>query len=547
MNPEPLKLTSHVGRDLLASAASFKTEAAAIWEYIVNSLQYVDDGVAPKVQVFVSPRQKTIEIIDNGRGMDRDVLKQFFTMHGENIDRLRGRAGRGKFGTGKAAAFGIGNLLRIDTCRNGHRNVIELHRAAIEASKGEDIDLKWIIRNDNTTFPNGTTVTITDIFLPKLTTQPIIEYIERHLQAFRAIMPEVAVNEHVCQYREPSVIKTFSFRPSPKQLETLGNVELIIKVSMTPLPTSEQGVTVTAGSGNLVAIETAGVERKEMGSYLFGEIDVPALDTFTSPIEPFDTTRSLQLNPQHPVVRMLIPFIGSKLEDVRRTLVEKLNEERKTEEARRLSIEAQRIAEILNADFKNVVGRLQNIRSASARPGNLGANFGNSLSSDSSEGVWIEGTAEPGDLEHSPNSPRNSAAKTNRNEPDLARRGTPNEQGDSSIDPAGGSGQKAKKPRGGFSVEYRRLGQDSDRSKYDRTNLMILINLDHAVLRNALRIAGVDDLNFRRLSYEIAFTEYSIALGYETAEQDPDIPADDLLFEVRSTLNRVSTSAAALY
>ena len=36
--------------------------------------------------------------------------------------------------------------------------------------------------------------------------------------------------------------------------------------------------------------------------------------------------------------------------------------------------------------------------------------------------------------------------------------------------------------------------------------------------------------------YEIALTEYSIALGYEMAERDPDIPADDLLFEVRSTL-----------
>ncbi len=67
------------------------------------------------------------------------------------------------------------------------------------------------------------------------------------------------------------------------------------------------------------------------------------------------------------------------------------------------------------------------------------------------------------------------------------------------------------------------------------------------MIRNALRTGGVEDLNFRRLSYEIAFTEYSIALGYEMMEQDPDVPADDLLFEVRTTLNRVSASAAALY
>jgi hypothetical protein len=51
-----LKVTSHVGRDILASAAHFKTEAAVVWEYVVNSLQYVDAGVQPRVQVFVRPQ-----------------------------------------------------------------------------------------------------------------------------------------------------------------------------------------------------------------------------------------------------------------------------------------------------------------------------------------------------------------------------------------------------------------------------------------------------------------------------------------------------------
>jgi hypothetical protein len=38
-----------------------------------------------------------------------------------------------------------------------------------------------------------------------------------------------------------------------------------------------------------------------------------------------------------------------------------------------------------------------------------------------------------------------------------------------------------------------------------------------------------------------------MALGYEMAQQDPDVPADDLLYELRSTLNRVSQAAASLY
>ena len=92
MKAQPqLKVTSHVGRDLLASAASFKTEAAVVWEYVVNSLQYVDSGVSPRVQVTVLPGREGIVISDNGRGISAKDLEHFFRMHGENRDRLAGR------------------------------------------------------------------------------------------------------------------------------------------------------------------------------------------------------------------------------------------------------------------------------------------------------------------------------------------------------------------------------------------------------------------------------------------------------------------------
>ena len=107
-----LKVTSHVGRDLLASAASFKSEAAVVWEYVVNSLQYVDPGASPRVQVNIgTPAVQGISISDNGRGMTATDLQHFFRMHGENQSELAGPAGRGKFGTGKSAAFGIASTL----------------------------------------------------------------------------------------------------------------------------------------------------------------------------------------------------------------------------------------------------------------------------------------------------------------------------------------------------------------------------------------------------------------------------------------------------
>ena len=66
-------------------------------------------------------------------------------------------------------------------------------------------------------------------------------------------------------------------------------------------------------------------------------------------------------------------------------------------------------------------------------------------------------------------------------------------------------------------------------------------------LKAALRDERIEDPTFRRLSYEIAFSEYSMGLGYEMRVKDPLIPAEDLLYEVRSTLNRVALAAAALY
>jgi hypothetical protein len=77
--------------------------------------------------------------------------------------------------------------------------------------------------------------------------------------------------------------------------------------------------------------------------------------------------------------------------------------------------------------------------------------------------------------------------------------------------------------------------------------LSILINLDHPVVSAALSESGIEESGFRRLSYEIAFSEYAMALGYELLKQDPNMPADDLLYEVRSSLNRVAASAVPLY
>lgn len=539
-----LVVTSHVGRDVLAQAAQFKTEAAAVWEYVVNSLQYTDPGVQPKVEVTV--KRESITISDNGCGMDEDRLRHFFTMHGENLDRRAGRIGRGKWGTGKSAAFGIARMLHVDTVRNGVRNVVELTRDAIEASGGDSIPLDWKIRNEHVEAPNGTVVTISGLLLSRIDKSAIIEYIERNLSAFRGATPIVAVGAHVCEYHVPAIRKSYAFKPSEKQAEVLGDVELTVHASRTPLREWEQGVAILAGPGNLVAIERGGLEHKEFGNYLFGDIDVPVLETHDSPIAPYDPSRSLTLNPKHPVVAVLVGFVGSKLEHVRQELLAEEKTARDEEEARRLAKQADALADVLNDDFRTQIDRLRDIRAATSRPGSAAATHGAGASGDAETNFWIEGLDEPGDVDDVTERGDRPGEGKGQTAPVIPRLGVPSEDGQSVVSPAGGVGRRPR-PRGGFSVDFRNLGADEDRSLYDSNSMTIIINKDHPVVAAALSRDGIESVSFKRLAYEIAFSEYAIALSYEMVNRDPAMPADDVLYDIRATMKRITRAAAPLY
>ena len=206
-----LEVRSHVGRDLLQASQLFRTAEAAVWEYVVNAIEYVDKGMRPEVTVRVETRAKRITISDNGRGMSRGDLSHYFTMHGENLDRARGRIVRGKLGTGKSAAFGIARRLEVTTVKSGLRNVVELTRKAIEASSGGEIPIRSLVRDEMTDAPNGTVVVIDDLIAAKVSTEAIIRLIERHLVFFRGTEPKVVVDNYLCSPSSPSVASSHEF------------------------------------------------------------------------------------------------------------------------------------------------------------------------------------------------------------------------------------------------------------------------------------------------------------------------------------------------
>ena len=71
--------------------------------------------------------------------------------------------------------------------------------------------------------------------------------------------------------------------------------------------------------------------------------------------------------------------------------------------------------------------------------------------------------------------------------------------------------------------------------------------MTNSAVKSANKTLGVSDIGFIRLSHEIVFSEYALALANMTAVDDPDMPADDVIYDARETLNRIAAKSAILY
>jgi hypothetical protein len=540
-----LYVKSHARRDFEQTAAVFRTEKQVVWEYVSNGLQYVDPGVNPVVRVTLDAKNKRITIADNGRGMTWKDLENFFVMHGENQDRKRGLAGRGRFGTGKSAAFGIASKLRITTNRLGKRSSVELSRKDVETMGSADsIPVRTIEREVATKDPNGTIVEISEINLRTLDQAGIIAFIERHLAKWSK-NATVFVNNHECEFEEPAVAETKTFSPEGEAKTALGDVTLTLKVAKAPLDQELRGVSVFA---NGVWYETtlAGSEGREMSQYIFGEIDVPKLDQDTSPIPPFDQTRSMQLNPSNDLVRAIYAFVGQKVEEVRKGLVEAERKRRESEDAKRLRSQASEIARVINEDFNAFRQRLAQTRAKAkggtdlygAEPGGKGP--GDDLAAGTSVPATvvapIGGIGSTGGNGGSGGVPRRLSPQVTPAGDDAELKGQS----------AGGAQGKAK-PSGGFDVQFLNMGDQDFRAKYEADQRVINVNLDHPQLATAKASSSIDDPTFKRLAYEVAFSEYAMALAQELANSGEYTELYEPVVDVRRTLDRVSRQAASLY
>jgi hypothetical protein len=532
-----------VARDLLQNAALFKNDKQVVWEYVSNGLDYIDEGTNPEVRVILDSKKRHIVIIDNGRGMDWEGLKNFFMMHGENIDRKKGRPGRGRFGTGKSAAFGIADLLRVTTVRAGKRSKVELRRGDIESMKSEDpIPVRILEHEIRVGQPNGTKIESEGIHLKSLDQAGVIHFIERHLAKWRNAT--VIVNNHECEFIEPPIFETKIFRPEGSLRDKLGDIQLIIKIAGAPLEEDLRGISIYA---NGVWHETtlAGNQGREMTQYILGEIDVPKLDEDQSPISPFDLSRSMQLNPSNELVQAVYAFIGLKIDQVRRELLRAEKQRKASEDAQKLAKQAEKIAQVINDDFLDFSQRLAKVKAKTGR----GLDLGSEMNAGPDQDGLIPGTKVPAEIISPTGFPGSEGgSRVGGKEarelqpqlfpatPEVAKQGQP-------------AGEKEGRgmTRGGFSVEFKPMGSDEGRALYVSDERTIYINIDHPQLVAARGADAIEDPVFQRLAFEIAFSEYAIALAHELNRNNEFIDTSDPIVSIRETINRIARKAANLY
>lgn len=511
----PLEVVTHVGRDVLANAAHFATIPKAIHEYVSNSIDAAPPGRGCTVRVSISATgaQRRITIGDDASGMSRELLRTFFTMHGENVQRRAGRKVRGRFGTGKIAAFGRADRLRVDTVQRGLRNVVELGRGDLEGARaGQPIRVREIVVDETTRDPDGTRVDIEGLHRgTRVDRAEIARYLQRQLGR-HLVRHRVFLEGDRVSYAPPDALEEHRFASPPGVTSLAGPVELIIRVAARPLGPEENGVAVLC-NGFLNAMTLAGLEGKPETQYLFGELEAAALDDDRSPVPAFLATRDLTLNPWHPTVAELLPWMRASLETVRRELVRRASDRRRAVEQQELEQLGSQIGTLLNAIYRG-------------------------------ERVRLLGDA-PRDRDKAPDAPppaaepapqRRTRARRGSGAPRVAREPKPPaaaEETEATI-PALGGGY------GMFRVLFRHAGEDSPRAFYRAEERGIVMNLDHPEAIASLQNGGPNSPFFAHYCYRTAMEEFTLAmvadLGY------PDAP--EIAREIRERSDKYSRQFA---
>jgi|TARA_B110000305_G_C19439761_1_gene641151 hypothetical protein len=525
-------MTTDAGRAVLDSATDFTNEGKAVGEYVKNSWQYTDKH--PNVEIIVDQQNKSIHIKDDSRGMSIDDLRtRFFVLHKRNIDRQKGKIKRGEYGTGKAAALGIGEILRVTTVHNNLINQFEIHRADCEdeIKSAKSVPIRWHPENQNkkTSKNNGTTIDIEGFLYDRpISIQSIKDFLQtKTLPEKKAYTHEengievntiinLTLNEEKIEEEEIEFSKEIPITLSDEEKKYFDSMDFTIRIADRRLKPDEQGIRIFCNGIFKAFIKTPLANKSE---YIFGDCECPKLMTEKHP-PIFDSNRNNQINEDNKFGSDFKRFVMRHVDIYRKELEKEDKENKKKEKDEITKKEEQKMKEFFNSIFKEQELEFQKI-AAKAR-GNIdkkddfvpelgeskitfGKDFGIKIV-DGDEGIGIP------NIQPSPNPDPNPNPNPNHDPK------TTNEKFEKDINSneSKGKERKAKKKPsgGGFDFKYENIGKAEDRADYNPEERIITVNLSHPFIEKLYKASNEDTSmpKFRRGAYEAAAVEFAAAI-----------------------------------
>ena len=525
-------MTTDAGRAVLDSATDFTKEGKAVGEYVKNSWQYTDKH--PNVEIIVDQQNKSIHIKDDSRGMSIDDLRtRFFVLHKRNIDRQKGKIKRGEYGTGKAAALGIGEILRVTTVHNNLINQFEIHRADCEdeIKSAKSVPIRWHSENQNkkTSKNNGTTIDIEGFVYDRpISIQSIRDFLQtKTLPEKKAYTHEengievntiinLTLNEEKIEEEEIEFSKEIPVTLSDEEKKYFDSMDFTIRIADRRLKPDEQGIRIFCNGIFKAFIKTPLANKSE---YIFGDCECPKLMTEKHP-PIFDSNRNNQINEDNKFGLDFKRFVMRHVDIYRKELEKEDKENKKKEKDEITKKEEQKMKEFFNSIFKEQELEFQKI-AAKAR-GNIdkkddfvpelgeskitfGKDFGIKIV-DGDEGIGIPNIQPSPNPDPNPNPNPNHDAKTS------------NEKFEKDINSneSKGKERKAKKKPsgGGFDFKYENIGKAEDRADYNPEERIITVNLSHPFIEKLYKASNEDTSmpKFRRGAYEAAAVEFAAAI-----------------------------------
>ncbi len=529
-----IPLTIDKTRALVQGIASFGGPHVVLWEYVVNGLAYQNKGNTPTVEVKIE--KDSIEIADNGRGMNQEDLVNFFTGYAENRDRVDGGyvyIQRGYFGTGGFSIFKIANHLKITSVKDGKIYEGEITKKDIVNDKGFSL----MKNGQKTEIPNGTKFVASG--LNKEFTKKIIvdakEYIQKQMMNVKGA--QVFINNDLLEYKEPPIENEFTKIINSKETEYYqdlqkfgfgaGDIKLTLKKTKKPLTKGEYGISVL-GDGNLLEVCSPGIESKKYCNHIIGEAEIQNIYTNLEKFDPpiFDQSRRMELSKDNKYVVILRNFIANQLIDYE-SEVSKIEKER----------EQNKFDKELNNKLDKISGKANEILSDEWEKYDLNSINNDNLSNKSRRNTNLKDAIgkliNPGEDFYKKNiKEKNENQKSKNSNPDNIK-SKPNSKYEEN---------KTKKNNlGGLRIEQRALGDEELRAEFYAEKSIIFINTDFPPLKKYIDGRDYENEKFNLFINEIIATELAVAITSKLIQKEhygSDIAT--ALVELRERINEFS-------